>query len=177
MKKTLAQYLFAGILGLAGGYLVFAVLSGERVGEAGQAQAGAEILAANFPDVKGIAQPLAQWKGKVMVVNFWATWCGPCREEMPMFVKVQGAYKDRGVVFVGVAIDQADKVENFVKEIGVNYPVVVAESEGAALSRKAGNSLGGLPFTVILDRNGRAVDTHFGAFDESKLKQAISPLI
>ncbi|CAG1004106.1 partial Thiol:disulfide interchange protein TlpA, partial [Burkholderiales bacterium] len=79
------------------------------------------LFAVTLPDADGGEQPLAQWKGKVLVVNFWATWCAPCREEMPMFVRVQRDDGPRGLQFVGIAVDQVDKVRQFAGEIGLNY--------------------------------------------------------
>ena len=75
-----------------------------------------------MPDVEGREQALGQWQGKVLVVNFWATWCAPCREEMPEFVRAQAELGGKGLQFVGIAVDQADKVRQFAQEIGINYP-------------------------------------------------------
>src|SRR4030095_3013747 len=85
----------------------------------------APLLGISLPDTKGVEHPLAQWKGKVVVVNFWATWCVPCREEMPQFVRVQDDLGGRGVQFVGIAIDQPDKIDAFAAELRLNYPALV----------------------------------------------------
>src|SRR5512137_44966 len=85
-------------------------------------EAGA-LFGVALPDAKGREQSIGQWKGKVLVVNFWATWCVPCREEMPEFVKAQQELGPRGLQFVGIAIDEVAKAEAFAAELGLNYPV------------------------------------------------------
>src|SRR5262245_22722504 len=86
------------------------------------AQANAALAGLALPDASGKEQRLDQWRGKVLVVNFWATWCAPCREEMPEFIKAQSEFGASGLQFVGIAVDQPDKVQQFANEIGLNYP-------------------------------------------------------
>jgi thiol-disulfide isomerase/thioredoxin len=112
-----------------------------------------------------------------MVVNFWATWCPPCRAEMPEFVKLQTKYKTNGLVFVGIAIDQKDKVIAFADEIGVNYPVLLGELGAVELTRNLGNRLGGLPYTVIVDRSGHIVATEMGELSKARLEPVIKSLL
>jgi thiol-disulfide isomerase/thioredoxin len=135
------------------------------------------ILAATLEDLDGKPQPLSQWRGKVMVVNFWATWCPPCLEEIPEFVRLQERYGSRGVLFVGLAIDDKAKVASFVAQHGMNYPVLMAQKEGLNLARDAGNRLGGLPFTVIIDRHGRTARVELGVLDEKKLAPILEDLV
>jgi thiol-disulfide isomerase/thioredoxin len=135
------------------------------------------LLAATLDDLNGKPQPLAQWRGKVMVVNFWATWCPPCLKEIPDFVRLQTRYGDQGVVFVGLAIDDKDKVAGFVSKFGMNYPVLIAQKEGLNLARDAGNRLGALPFTVIIDRHGRTARVELGELDENKLAPILDSLV
>ena len=142
-----------------------------------KADADPALFAAKIPDLKGQNQDLAQWRGKVLVLNFWATWCPPCREEIPQFVKVQDKYRDRGVVFVGVAIDKKDAVETYIKEVGINYPILLGDLDAMELSRKAGNRAGALPFTAILDRKGKIVSTQLGGLTQAKLDAIITPLL
>lgn len=137
----------------------------------------APIFAATLPDMDGKAQKIEQWRGKVLIVNFWATWCPPCLEEIPEFVKLQGKYGKEGLQFVGIAIDQKDKVEDFARQNGINYPVLVGEADAIDLSRKAGNRLGALPYTLIIDRTGQVVATELGGLTEAKLEPVIKPLL
>jgi len=138
---------------------------------------GQALLAAAFPDLEGREQPLSQWKGKVLVVNFWATWCEPCKKEIPEFVKIQAKYLEKGVRFVGIALDDQEKVRAMSLELGINYPVLIAPISAIEISREAGNDKSALPFTAILDRSGKVVSGKLGGLDEAKLEAIISPLI
>jgi thiol-disulfide isomerase/thioredoxin len=135
------------------------------------------LLAHSFPDLQGRTQALAQWQGKVLVVNFWATWCPPCRKEIPAFIRLQDKYHSRGLQFVGVAIDDEDKVRAFVSDFGVNYPVLIGGLDAVEAGRAAGNRMGGLPFTVILDRQGRHAGSQLGEVAESRLESLVKPLL
>src|SRR5690348_27336 len=123
---------------------------------------GSAVLGLVLPDLHGQQQALAQWRGKVLVVNFWATWCAPCREEMPEFVAVQARDGPKGVQFVGIAVDDPDKVRTFAQDIGLNYPTLIGGYGAIELSRTLGNDLAALPFTIVLDRQGRVVHTQLG---------------
>lgn len=143
-----------------------------------QAQSAAETLfVSTLPDLSGDQQPFAQWRGKLLIVNFWATWCPPCREEIPQFIKVQEKYRSRGLVFVGVAVDKKDAVRAYADEIGINYPVLFGDFEAMELSRKVGNRAGALPFTLIIDRSGKIIATKLGGLTQAKLEPIIGPLL
>ena len=135
------------------------------------------LLGITLPDTQGREQSLGQWKGKVLVVNFWATWCVPCREEMPEFVKAQQEYGGRGLQFVGIAIDQVDKVKPFATELGLNYPALIGGYGAIELSKTLGNRLGALPFTVVVDRSGRVVRTQLGPLKNGELKSIVMQLL
>jgi len=135
------------------------------------------IATASFYDLQEKLQPLAQWKGKVMVINFWATWCPPCIAEIPEFIKIQKQYQQQGVQFVGIAIDQRSKVQTFATEVGMNYPVLLGDLAGIDLARRIGNPSGGLPYTVIVDRTGKIVTTQLGTLSTEKLEGIIKPLL
>jgi thiol-disulfide isomerase/thioredoxin len=141
------------------------------------AQAGAALAGLALPDPAGKEQRLDQWRGKVVVVNFWATWCAPCREEMPEFIKAQQQHGGKGLQFVGIAVDQADKVDQFAKEIGLNYPTLIGGFGAMELSKSLGNNLMALPFTVVLDRKGDIVHTQLGELKPAKLQSIITQLL
>ena len=165
--------LVAGALALAAG-----IYFGQRhLGGDGAGRDGAPLLAIALPDTDGKEQWLGQWKGKVLVVNFWATWCAPCREEMPEFVRVQAELAPKGLQFVGIAVDQADKVGQFAAEIKLNYPALIGGYGAMELSKTLGNNLMALPFTVILDRSGKVAHTQLGPLREERLRAIVAQLI
>jgi thiol-disulfide isomerase/thioredoxin len=135
------------------------------------------LLALSLPDSAGRPQPLTQWQGKVLVVNFWATWCGPCREEMPDLVRAQKEYGAKGLQVVGIAADTADKVQQFAKEIELNYPALIGGYAAIDLSKDLGNNLVALPFTLILDRQGKVAYRHLGPVKPDKLRDVIAGLL
>lgn len=164
----------AAAAALAGGLLISSRLHQPRV----QAEAGADkLLAAAFQDPSGRRQPLSQWRGKVLVVNFWATWCPPCRAEIPGFIELQRELAGQGAQFVGIAIDQGSKVSVFAREMGVNYPLLIGEDDALELQHQLGNRAGGLPFTVVLDSGGRLVARHQGGFSVKQLRGILLPLV
>lgn len=174
MSRTtqIAVIALAAIAAAAGGYGIHAW----QLDRAGSPAAEA-LLAAQLDDLEGHPQPLAQWRGKVLVVNFWATWCEPCREEIPVFVRLQHQYGPAGLQFVGIAIDQRAKVQVFARDFGINYPVLIGRIDTIDLSRRAGNRPGALPHTVIIGRDGRIAAQHLGALKENRLLQLIGPLL
>jgi thiol-disulfide isomerase/thioredoxin len=137
---------------------------------------GSAVLKLVLPDTNGQQQALAQWRGKVLVVNFWATWCAPCREEMPQFVAVQARDAAKGVQFVGIAVDDVVKVRSFAQEIGLNYPTLIGGFGAIELSKALGNDLSALPFTVVLDRGGRVAMTHLGPVKPAALDRVLARL-
>ncbi len=138
---------------------------------------GKAIFGVSLPDTEGRNQALDQWQGKVLVVNFWATWCIPCREEMPEFIKAQSDLGQRGVQFVGIAIDKEDKVADFAKELKLNYPALIGGYGALELSKTLGNRVGALPFTIILDRSGQIVHTQLGPIKDEKLRSIVGQLL
>lgn len=135
------------------------------------------VLSTRATDVKGGTQSLEQWRGQVLVVNYWATWCAPCREEIPGFVRLQERYGSRGLQFVGIAIDQPDKVAEFASEFRINYPLLLGGLETIDLLRQAGNRAGVLPYTLVIDRKGKLASREQGGLNEAKLESIIQPLL
>lgn len=131
------------------------------------------IFALILPDLGGRPQPVAQWKGKVLVVNYWASWCKPCVEEMPAFSRLNSHYAAWGVQFVGIGLDDAGKVASFMKTTPVSYPVLVA---GAA-DPTPGLQVKGLPYTVVIGRDGQIDATRLGRMDEESLELVLRRLI
>jgi len=137
----------------------------------------AAFFAASMPNENGVNQALTQYKGKIIVLNFWATWCPPCREEMPELSQLQQQYQQKNVVVVGVAVDEISSVKEFVKATPVSYPIVVDENSGMALGIKLGNDKGVLPYTVIIDSGGKVIQTFFGRINKPILERTLTPLL
>ena len=131
------------------------------------------IFDLTLPDLEGRSQPLAQWRGKVLVVNYWASWCKPCVEEMPAFSRLSSHYASWGVQFVGIGLDEAEKMQAFAKKTPVSYPLLVAESAGTT----PGLQVKGLPYTVVIGRDGRIETTHLGRMDEAALEPVLRRLL
>ena len=159
----------AGVAATAAGFLVGPLLIGRSGDEAA-------LHAASFPDLAGKSRPLAEWQGRVVVVNFWATWCAPCREEIPLLMAIGQKYRSNGVEIVGIAIDNGPKVAEYARFMKITYPVLLAEADGLDLMRRLGNTGGGLPYTVIIGRQGKVVHRKLGAYKQPELEAAIAPL-
>ena len=127
---------------------------------------GANDLDGNFRNIK-------EWDGKVVLLNFWATWCPPCKKEIPHFIELQRDYGDQGLQIVGIAIDEEDKVREFAEEVGMNYPSLIAQGDGVGLASRYGNGAGLLPYTVIIDRDGEISYTITGELSMKRAKELL----
>ena len=179
MKKLLVYSIIA-IIAIIAGFMLRAQLMGNSqiILSSSSGQQGAKaILAASLPNIQGENQAVSQWLGNVMVVNFWATWCAPCREEIPEFIEAQERLRDQGLIFVGIAIDQPEKVRSYSEELGINYPVLVGNLSTWSIAEAAGNRQSVLPYTVIINRAGEIVETYLGKVNLKNLEKAIIPLL
>lgn len=168
--KVLLLIVVAGIA-LAAGLLVrFYVPSEEAV----KAQAH---LSFSLPDLADRPQPIEQWQGKILIINFWATWCPPCLKEMPEFVKLQEEYKDRGLQFVGIAIEEKQPVQEYLQRINVNYPILIGGEGATLLAQQLGNLINTVPFTVIVNQQGQIVHRQLGELTRQKALEFIEPLL
>jgi len=138
---------------------------------------GTTLPAFKLTDTEGNTVDTDKLKGKVLLVNFWATWCPPCKKEMPGFIELQDQYAQQGFQIVGIALDDEDSVRDFADTLGVNYPVMAAEYDGIALSREYGNHIGALPYSVFVDRRGTIIATKAGELTKSQVEKAIQPLL
>ncbi|MGD1089831.1 MAG: TlpA disulfide reductase family protein [Verrucomicrobiota bacterium] len=126
-------------------------------------------------DLNGKTVRLSDFKGKVVILDFWATWCPPCRAEIPGLIELQKKYQAQGLAVVGVSVDQAssDTVKSFVQQMGINYPVVLADTKVVT----AYGGIAGLPTTFIIDRTGRIVKQHLGFTEKEEIETEIKSLL
>ena len=121
----------------------------------------------------GKSADIEQWRGKVLVVTFWAFWCPPCVEEMPTLDKLQAEFKGQNVLFVGIGIDSPSNIREFLEKTPVSYPIVIGGLEGSNLSKQMGNSQGALPYTIVINAQGKATSSKLGKISEEELRKAI----
>ncbi len=126
-------------------------------------------------DTEGNLHQLSDWKGKVIMLNFWATWCPPCKYEIPEFIEYQNEYGVNGLQIIGIGIDDPDKVKNFTRTLEINYPVLLTTS--SEIMSKWGNSNQVLPYTVIIDREGQIRYIHRGQLSKLSFEHEIKPII
>ncbi|MEO8143036.1 MAG: TlpA disulfide reductase family protein [Betaproteobacteria bacterium] len=170
-----AAGLAAGSAGFLLGPVVLRSTDGAGAGE-GAGTGGRVLRSITLTDLAGRSRKLGEWQGRVLVCNFWATWCTPCREEIPLLMAARLKYAAAGVEIVGIAVDNAAKVRDYSASLNISYPVLLAEADGLDLMRKLGNSAGGLPYTVVTDRQGNVVQHKLGALKQGELDRILDPL-
>ncbi len=173
MTRATALYIGVGLLAVFGGLIASAWQQQRQTDSA----AADHLLTAPLSDLQGHPQTLAQYRGKVLVVNFWATWCPPCREEIPHFVEMQGILAAKGVQFIGIALDTPEQIGPFLSEMNINYPVFVGGISESELMRQLGNHGGGLPYTLVYNRQGELHEKIIGGLDKTRLERLLAPYI
>ncbi len=131
----------------------------------------------SLPDLSNNMHAIKQWDNKVILLNFWATWCPPCRKEIPAFIELQEQFGPQGFQVIGVAIDEKDAVEDYADGLGVNYPILIGNSAALDISTAYGNRFGQLPYSLVIDRQGiiRFIGKRELSFDD--IAKQIKPLL
>ncbi len=178
--------LLVSLLSAFGGYQLHQHLKGDKKSEvvkaihsptAPESVIGTTVEDFSLSDSNGELRRLSEWKDKVIVLNFWATWCAPCREEIPAFVELQQHYESKGLQFIGIALQEADEVRGFMEEFNVNYPSLVGGDEVIQAAKRLGNDIGALPYTVIIDTGGEIVFTRRGPLSKTDAESIIKTLL
>ena len=131
-----------------------------------------------LPNTNGEVHSVNEWKGKVIMLNFWASWCAPCQFEIPRFVQYQEEFADRGLQIIGLGLDSADKLANVERSLNMNYPtLVIPEEDQAKLLSKWGNAKSIVPYTVVIATDGTMEYIHRGMFDDEAFRSYVLPLL
>ena len=171
MNKNTIYILLAGIIALSGG------LFAQHLSAIKHAQPNIPLVEFSLPDVTGKQHNISEWQDKIRVINFWATWCPPCLKEIPEFIKLQNEFKDKGLQFIGIAIDDKQAVEEYLKTIKINYPMLIGGDNAIGLSQQLGNIIGAVPFTLIVNQQGLVIHRKPGEISREKILEIISPLL
>ncbi|MBL8383741.1 MAG: TlpA family protein disulfide reductase [Burkholderiales bacterium] len=162
-----ATLVIAGILALAAG----AWIGWVRIAPEGGGSV-APLWSAQLQDLHGRAVDLNRFRGRPLIVNFWATWCGPCKEEMPDFQRLAASTLGKRIQIIGIGIDNADNMREFAEKLQISYPLLVGGAQAMDLMKAMGNRVGGLPYTVIYDGRGNLTVQHLGRISASQLNSA-----
>lgn len=137
-----------------------------------------EVHPFNLMDLDGVPHGLTDWRGRVILLNFWASWCAPCQYEIREFVRYQEKWGPQGLQIVGIGLDEARKLSNVRRTLGINYPVLVADpTRESGLLKDWGNPSSAIPYTVVIDRSGEVRYTHRGPFGTETFEAFVLPLV
>jgi peroxiredoxin len=130
----------------------------------------------SLKDSGGRQRKMSEWQGKVLLVNFWATWCPPCVSEMPELVALQNDLASKNLQIVGIGIDSPSNIREFAEKHQITYPLLLGGLEGSELSRQFGNQSGGLPFTILIGADGSVRKTYMGRLDMEKVRADLASM-
>lgn len=183
MSKTFPLLLAVAVLAAAGGYFAAKKWApGPADLQEKPATGTQELLGQKRPDFSHLdnaGKPVsaADYDGKVLLLNFWASWCAPCVEEMPMLSRLQETYSARGLQVLGIALDEPERAAAFAEDMALAYPVLLGAADVVVTGRRYGNSSGMLPFSVLIDQQGVIRWTHLGLLESEIVEQKIQSLI
>jgi thiol-disulfide isomerase/thioredoxin len=168
MTKNKLFILLAGFVALTAGFFV------QHLSDMKHSPA---VLEFSLPDLAGKQRNINEWKNKLLIINFWATWCPPCLKEIPAFIKLQSQFNDTELQFIGIAIDEKDAVSEYLETININYPILIGGDTAIALSRQLGNILNAVPYTLIINQQGQIIHRQPGEISRDEILEIILPII
>ncbi|MFY0663582.1 MAG: TlpA family protein disulfide reductase [Natronospirillum sp.] len=140
-------------------------------------QLAGQLPVFRLPTASGSQHNSADWLGNIVLLNVWATWCEPCRQEVPLLVDLHEEYGPQGLKVVGIALDEAAAVEAFAEQYGINYLSLIATLDERRVLDRLGSSALGLPHTIVFDRDGQRVDFHLGLLTREAIDTVLHPLL
>lgn len=176
-RRTASLGLAAGAAAVAAaafGWRVFGQRQGAPALPAPAPGAVDYFFSLNFDDADGTRRALSSWRGKTLVVNFWATWCGPCVEEMPRLQALADQFKSANVAVLGIGVDEPDNVRQFRRQHAIRFDLLVAGFEGMELAQRLGNPQPVLPYTALIGADGRILGQFSGQIDEAELRRRLA---
>jgi len=182
MRTRAPLFALVAVLGaVAGGFYAWSQQTG-AVSEPSRPTDHLSLLGQERPsytlgDVQGQRVSAASFDGDVVLLNFWATWCGPCRKEMPMLQELSSAYRDRGLKIVGIALDDVGQARDFAAQLGIDYTILVGDADVMAVGMAYGNRAGMLPYTVLIGRDRIVRWAHLGELDRAELESELHKLL
>ncbi len=168
MKKHMAVAVLL-VASAALGYFLYTRFAADALPVA-PGPVGGGPVAFTLPDLDGNPRQLSEWAGKARLVNFWATWCAPCRREIPLLKKTQAEHAKNNLQVIGVAVDFVEQVTQYAETAEFNYPILVGQEDAMAAAEATGIDFIGLPFTMIVAPDGRLINTHIGEIVEDQVQ-------
>lgn len=178
MNRSLVITLILSLAAVAGGYVLYQNTQTPPVTPGpGGTMIGKHRPDFSLPDMEGVQRNIGEWDGKVLLINFWASWCPPCRREIPAFIELQEKYGAQGFQVIGVAIDSHQNIQDYMDTMGVNYPVLIGELKPIEIAKRYGNRFGALPYSLLVNREGKITFVQRGELLHEVAEAQITPLL